>query len=453
MTTSDEPLPYENLIAILTTARKASRVSQAELAERAGISNKTISDYERGKFGPTKRPRPETVMRLAIALDHDPKEWLRTAGLSFDSSDLTRATASVTAKSTGPSSHQFDTLEELRTQRYPIVRVSSHQAPIFREFDRDHIRLLVKLINNSWDCTFIEQDSVVDQIAHLRSGQPRSHLAVGLIDTLARRAEGLRFILYGGLNSTISALMSSTKTAVNWSLIRRRSPDVLAVTINGEMGDSYLRVVLGYDEQSGNIVSTDIPDVRGLAAFYSDQVERHPQRLVIFCASDFRCYSLIRDGGLRWRPRLVGQSDPVLDDPLPVFENGLVVVTEDRDFGDLLTEAARQALLNAPTRLAEIYAQLLAKLIPLEQPVGHEFAFARLFPSQSMTPLFIRELRAKLLTELKNRNFETAQNEAIVDYALAEAQGWVDRSQLADQLATLSAQLKSLMDSVASVRK
>ena len=52
--------------ALLSASRRAAGLSQAELAERSGLSIRAISDLERGR---TKWPHPDTVQRLAEALD------------------------------------------------------------------------------------------------------------------------------------------------------------------------------------------------------------------------------------------------------------------------------------------------------------------------------------------------------------------------------------------------
>jgi predicted ATPase/transcriptional regulator with XRE-family HTH domain len=54
--------------ALLRTYRTAAGLSQDELAERAGLSRRGISDLERGT---RRKPYPETIRRLADALDLD----------------------------------------------------------------------------------------------------------------------------------------------------------------------------------------------------------------------------------------------------------------------------------------------------------------------------------------------------------------------------------------------
>jgi transcriptional regulator with XRE-family HTH domain len=56
---------------LLRQYRQGARLTQAELAERAGLSEREISDLERGL---TKRPHRGTIHLLATALGLAPKE-------------------------------------------------------------------------------------------------------------------------------------------------------------------------------------------------------------------------------------------------------------------------------------------------------------------------------------------------------------------------------------------
>ena len=56
---------------LLRTQRRASGLTQAELAERAGLSVRGLSDLERGV---RTRPQRETVQRLLAALNVAPEE-------------------------------------------------------------------------------------------------------------------------------------------------------------------------------------------------------------------------------------------------------------------------------------------------------------------------------------------------------------------------------------------
>lgn len=55
----------------LRTARRLKDITQAQLAEMAGVDQTTISDIERGR---NKNPSWETVCRIAKALGVEPME-------------------------------------------------------------------------------------------------------------------------------------------------------------------------------------------------------------------------------------------------------------------------------------------------------------------------------------------------------------------------------------------
>ncbi|WP_219468293.1 helix-turn-helix domain-containing protein [Nonomuraea rhizosphaerae] len=445
---------FQALIEHMISARKSRGISQAGMAELSGVSNKTISEYERGMFGPTGMPKADILMRLALAIEEEPRNWLALAAMRMEPDDLTRAVAIVQSRSNAGAlaDARVHALDEIRSMRRPAVRISCHHTETFGNFDRAHASLLVKLIDGRWECNFIEIESVADQIELLRADRQRCHFAVGLIDSLARKARGLRFVPYGGLNSTVAAIALSEGPYVDWTHIRRRSPDVLALTIRGEMGDSYLRAALGYGEDSGNIISTDLTGLRELSGWFVQEARRSAQKQVVFCASDYRCHLLLRNGGLPGTPFVVMPRAGSQEEPLPTYANGMMVLNTETDFGDLLEAAVKEAFINAPSRLAEIYSELLARLIPLDQPVGHPFVFARLYPFASMTPMFLSQLRDQLFVALENRNFASAQHAAIVDYALQPATNLIDHSALADQLEVLSAQLNSVMNMLSSWR-
>src|SRR5215469_8629032 len=61
--TSSEPTPFGDLLRRL---RKAAGLTQEELAERAGLSQRGINDLERGE---RRSPHKDTARQLADALD------------------------------------------------------------------------------------------------------------------------------------------------------------------------------------------------------------------------------------------------------------------------------------------------------------------------------------------------------------------------------------------------
>ncbi len=60
---------------LLKSTRESRRVTQDALARAAGVSSRTVFKAEK----PELVPRADIVARLALALDQDPKSWLKTA--------------------------------------------------------------------------------------------------------------------------------------------------------------------------------------------------------------------------------------------------------------------------------------------------------------------------------------------------------------------------------------
>jgi transcriptional regulator with XRE-family HTH domain len=93
MATTDGPGPFGLL---LRQYRAAAGLSQEELAERAGLSKRGISDLERGQ---RRSPHPATVRRLAEALDLDGAEraaWLSSVAVAAHTSGAAPASAAGT---------------------------------------------------------------------------------------------------------------------------------------------------------------------------------------------------------------------------------------------------------------------------------------------------------------------------------------------------------------------
>lgn len=65
-------LDYKLVGARIRNRRKDLKLTQAVVAERAGISNQYLSNIERS----TSIPSTEVIMRLAIALDTTPDEFM-----------------------------------------------------------------------------------------------------------------------------------------------------------------------------------------------------------------------------------------------------------------------------------------------------------------------------------------------------------------------------------------
>lgn len=84
----------------LLSLRKRSGLTQAELAEAAGLSERTYADIERG----TVNMRTQTLMRICQAMDVTPNDILTDAAVAMrldnDGLNLRLAACSPTQKAT-----------------------------------------------------------------------------------------------------------------------------------------------------------------------------------------------------------------------------------------------------------------------------------------------------------------------------------------------------------------
>jgi transcriptional regulator with XRE-family HTH domain len=67
----------KKLAAAIKRHRKAQKLSQYTLAQRAGVPDSTIYRLERGEF---KLPKPDTIQRIARALDVEFEDLFELAG-------------------------------------------------------------------------------------------------------------------------------------------------------------------------------------------------------------------------------------------------------------------------------------------------------------------------------------------------------------------------------------
>src|SRR5688572_21141573 len=95
MSKADGPGAFAHL---LRQYRAAAGLAQEELAERAGLSRRGISDLERGS---RRSPYPNTVRRLADALNLSPAE--RVALLASASPELSAVAPGVPAPALLPT--------------------------------------------------------------------------------------------------------------------------------------------------------------------------------------------------------------------------------------------------------------------------------------------------------------------------------------------------------------
>src|SRR4051794_233235 len=71
------------------------QMSQVRFAARLGVSNKTVSRYERGLFEDNGQPRASVLFRWAYAARAEPAEILNLAGLEYSEDDAASARATL----------------------------------------------------------------------------------------------------------------------------------------------------------------------------------------------------------------------------------------------------------------------------------------------------------------------------------------------------------------------
>lgn len=401
--------------------------SQTEVASLAGVSNKTVSEYERGKFGTTGRPQPDVVAKLALALGANPADWFRMAGLEFRSEHISQAAREVAARQQGAEGLSarrqpyLNTVEELRTSRAPHVRIGIQQSnDTYQGFDRGIIETLCGLINHRWTSEITYQETVTEQIDALFTPVNRSHVAVGIIETLSRSSMGITFIPYPGIEYGLNAVCVRDRQAVSWQDLQEGARDIIAVTIRNEAGDEYLRSVCGYD--SGALIPITERNPELVRKAFEEACAQHPSRPVIVCATEEFCYEVIQSALAKpWM--LLTDLDASAHHAIPKYRVGCAVRYEDREWCDLLNLALKYAFHYAPVRLANLYADLLAPLVPRDNPTSHKFTFGRLAPIRfEGAEEFISQLRRVLPERLKQRKvFASRDYTGIIEHIVGGA--------------------------------
>lgn len=370
----------DGLGRFIAARRQTKKTSQSQLAHLAGVSNRTIVEYERGSFGKNELRLYTTLVRLALALEEDPREWIKTAGLKYKptlvksiielakqrspSGSMTAHLASISTKGT---------LEELLASNNPIVRAAcmpGRNDDLFRE----HFRLLCKFANPEWKVEFREFDNYRDYDAAITSEnrETRCHVGLGALETPSHVARGLSFIHNPGCYRHLGAVwcpeLESTAT-LTWASVFERQGPILALTIKDEPGDQHLRALCGYREVDGFIKSIEKRDLAELTRLFLEETKKNPHRAVIICAIETKCQQIIENLPSGWQARRVSSgvttAPPSEDDYqyAPRFRVGFYVKQDDTAWAQTLGEAQEVALRDAPYKLARLYAEAIADMV------------------------------------------------------------------------------------------
>jgi transcriptional regulator with XRE-family HTH domain len=373
------PTNLDGLGRFIVARRQTKKTSQAQLAQLAGVSNRTIVEYERGTFGDNERRLYTTLVRLALALEDDPREWIKAAGLKY-SPTLVKSVVEL-AKQRSPTGSMAaylasistrGTLEELLTSNNPIIRaacIPGRNDDLFRE----HFRLLCKFANPEWKVEFREFDNYRDYDAAITSEnkETRCHVGLGALETPSHVARGLRFIHNPGCYrhlGTVWCPAPESTAALTWAAVFDRQGPILALTIKDEAGDQHLRALCGYRETDGVIKSIEKRDLEELTRLFLDETKKNPHRAVIICAIETKCQQIIEGLPPEWKARSLSSGVTTLpsseDDYqyAPRFRVGFYVRQDDTAWAQTLSDAQEVALRDAPYKLAKLYAEAISDM-------------------------------------------------------------------------------------------
>lgn len=110
-------------------------MSQAQLANKSGVSDRTISTIEQGAM--SHRPKPETIARLAIATASDPAEWLALMDqhITLEKIDELRRVIEGADQHELVKDLKHDIRREMDTKYRPYAEVSEELAQKYRPYE------------------------------------------------------------------------------------------------------------------------------------------------------------------------------------------------------------------------------------------------------------------------------------------------------------------------------
>jgi transcriptional regulator with XRE-family HTH domain len=409
----------ERLAALLRNLRHQKRYTQAQVAARAELSAKTISNYERN---PPDRPEPTTLAKLVRALGADAEEVARLA-------DLPRASLRGASNTRFPRDPVLDDIEKGTSWGRPervVGALPEHGK--FNEFFQSLFALLVNLISYQWEPYVTTYESVSEWLDSLSAPERRSHLLLGPFEVPGRLLADFAFVPYPGVQSRIDGLQHrASAVPVTWEDVEQwpeknassfgvfGARRVRVVTSDRDAADSYARGVMRYRIEGEQIVSIQQfrkdEFVRAFEAeFEKSLIEPESTRAaVVLLTDEFLALSIRRDNpgrfesvGSRTRPDHLerdAKSLSLLRARLPRFRVGMGVHKDASHWADLVSTCQQLMLRTALWRLTDLYATTAITLMPLlEEECEHlRVFFFETLVQEPESSFFVSRVFKKLL--------------------------------------------------------
>ncbi len=399
-------------------------ISQVELSKKIGVSNKTISEYERGIFGTNDIPDKKTLYKIAAATDVKAIDMCALGGIEYDPMMAGQAIKEINAKlridEIDDSIVQaFDTLSELRGAATPILKVGIVTSNrIYEKFDRAISETICGLINYEWKCDIVTHDSSQSQIQSLFDVNNRCHVVMGIMESLPRISRGLKFIPYPGVEYRLNIICNEFAKQLDWIEIQTKLTDITVIVATNDIGHEYISALIGAD--SSNIFTVDKRTPTAMVSKFEELNALRPKQPVIICTGDDICSDIL---DLALSPTfLLTETDPKSASTLPMFRVGAYIRQHDQEWHELLNTAVKYATKFASVKLAEIYSDLLIELIPKKDPYSHKFSFGRICKiSEPDNDVFIEAIKRTIIKKCPNRLFAREDYEKIANYVVAPA--------------------------------
>lgn len=372
--------------AELLKERKRQGLSLVKLAERARVSKRDVSAYERDEFTLPGHPNAKTLYQIADALGLNWSTIIKMAKLEFTDGVLeslgrkkqqresTGDTGAGGPRDMATNGQILATIRSRKPSRLRVGVINEIAVQQTRTFDLAFVNAIAKPINSQWEVKPDDCFTEEEEIDHLRGIGGSCDLVAGILETLERMALGIYVVKYPGVRNAIDGVRIHAQKEMTWNRLRRGDDGICVVTTRGDVGDGFVRSVCNKYVEHANLKTLPSQTIKAIAEGISSFHTARPGHLIAYVGAENVCHKLCKEVpelGLELIPRTKD------DVKLPVYDAGLAVL-HDVQWLTLLERAIGYAMRMAPDNLARIYADLFHSLIPVDCPVGHGRTYARL---------------------------------------------------------------------------